>query len=787
MSWYSPEKLRYCWQQIRKKNSAGGLDQQSVEDFTRHTEQRLTHLFNQLNERSYLPQPGKLIHLAKSDGGSRPISLASIEDKIVQMALKLEIEPRFERIFLDTSYAYRQRKGHRKAISRVKHYLSQKATWVTTCDIDNFFDSIDHQRLLAQLPGLIEDEYQLELIQLWLKIGAFKGEQYVEARQGVPQGSVISPLLSNLYLHPFDVEMQKCGAGYVRYADDFIILAKKESDALSQFEIASTFLTENRGLRLNKIERPVYQLASGFTFLGILFDDRGEHISPAKIAKAKEKIQRLMRRSIGADLNYLMENLNAAIRSWRYHYGNCQSDPVFRDLQLQIYQGLAGKIRDMRNRNQFERATLKRQLNRLQDLAILPSRQKEGILNRVLNGATDIHLTFQGDETKADQSATGVPVPAGNAQSAGKQQPAKTAEVSSEVRRKVRARARIYERHFAAEYDLVLNSNGTFLGKRSKRFMVRRPGHKDQYYPVNKVKHILVLSSSVTLSSAAVYLCAHNNIPIDYLDFAGKPYARLSAPEKPAWRYGMEQLMAEKNGKGQVLAAAFVCGKIRNQLNLLKYHSKYRRKADPDFMKLFEREADRIERYHLEAEELSRDLTLKTFRGSLFGIEGRAAAAYWRVVKDLVEDKVKFEKREHRGADDLFNSLLNYGYGILYSRVWGALMRAGLNVQISFLHAPQYQKPTLVFDVVEEFRAQVVDRVVLSLINRREKVVVKEGQLTQGSKNLLVENIFERLNTPESHRGKRRTLQEIIQYQASAIGKFLKGDEEDYRPYIAKW
>jgi len=114
-------------------------------------------------------------------------------------------------------------------------------------------------------------------------------------------------------------------------------------------------------------------------------------------------------------------------------------------------------------------------------------------------------------------------------------------------------------------------------------------------------------------------------------------------------------------------------------------------------------------------------------------------------------------------------------------------MLAGLNVQISFLHTPQYHKPTLVFDLIEEFRTQVVDRVVISMLNRGEKFYLSGEKLSQESKNKLVENIFERLNTPVRFASQERTIQEIILYQAKRMGKFLKGERASYQPFVAKW
>ncbi len=178
---------------------------------------------------------------------------------------------------------------------------------------------------------------------------------------------------------------------------------------------------------------------------------------------------------------------------------------------------------------------------------------------------------------------------------------------------------------------------------------------------------------------------------------------------------------------------------------------------------------------------------IEILRGKLFSIEGRAASHYWELIERMLSDYIDFEGRVRKGATDLVNVLLNYGYGILYSRIWDAVLLAELNPYISYLHKPQRGKPTLIFDLIEEFRQQAVDRPIFSLITKGEELKVENGLLTSETKKRVVERVLERINTVENFRGREIRLSEIIKEQAKAVAAFLEGKIDHYRPYIAKW
>lgn len=175
------------------------------------------------------------------------------------------------------------------------------------------------------------------------------------------------------------------------------------------------------------------------------------------------------------------------------------------------------------------------------------------------------------------------------------------------------------------------------------------------------------------------------------------------------------------------------------------------------------------------------------YKKDIIGIEAVGANLYWDYIRELIsDDQVGFLFRERHGATDLVNCMLNYGYAIIYARVWQSLLFRKLNPTDSVLHEPKNGKPTFVYDVIELFRAQAVDRIVISLIQKGENLKIQKGLLCEDTKKLLVQNIIERLNRYEIYRDKECRLCDIINLQTKEIANYIECGKM-FRPYIAKW
>jgi CRISPR-associated protein Cas1 len=216
----------------------------------------------------------------------------------------------------------------------------------------------------------------------------------------------------------------------------------------------------------------------------------------------------------------------------------------------------------------------------------------------------------------------------------------------------------------------------------------------------------------------------------------------------------------------------------------LKYAAKYLKANDRKRYEAVVGFAGEIEELAEDAKDVDGE-GIEAVRERLLGLEGNAGRRYWEGIKLLLKD-VEFCGREHRGAVDLVNSLLNYGYGILYSKVWGALMNAGLEPFAGFLHTDRPGKPSLVLDCIEEFRQPVVDRGVLALVNKRVKLEMEDGLLTPKTMKILAEKILERLDEEVAYEGRQCSLGSVIQAQARHLAMFFR-DERSYRCYRFRW
>ena len=334
--------------------------------------------------------------------------------------------------------------------------------------------------------------------------------------------------------------------------------------------------------------------------------------------------------------------------------------------------------------------------------------------------------------------------------------------------------------------QIVVTDFGAFLGKKSERLQIRKGKEVLQEIPFHKVNSIVVAGSGVTISTDAIQQCVEHGIQIDFLTFSGKPYAKLTSPHLSATVITRrEQLAAYQDKRGVKLAKAFALGKLRNQQGLLHYFARYRKSSDPEVFDKLSRLEQKITEITGELDTLDGD-KVDAIREQLLSIEGRAGVVYWEGVRLLLGDKVEFKTREHRGTEDPFNSLLNYGYGMLYSVVWGTVVLAGLEPFAGFIHTDRPGKPSLCLDLVEEFRQRVVDRPVISLVTKGASIHMQDGMLADQTQRKLITDIQERLEARELYRGKKHTLRTIIQLQARRVASFMRG-ESGYKPFIGRW
>lgn len=267
---YALANLQVAWERVHANQGAAGVDGVSVKQFAKRAEENLRQLSEDLRGKTYRPQPVRRVYIPKSGGGQRPLGIPTVSDRIVQQALRQVLEPIFEGKFSKRSHGFRPERGCATALEVVDRAVGYGYQWVVEADIEAFFDSVDHDKLLGALHEEIADGSVLKLVQQILRAGVIEpGTEETEPTElGTPQGGPLSPLLANVYLHSLDQRMEAAGYGLVRYADDFVIFARSESEAAAALEMARGVLEGELGLRLHPEKTRVVSVDTGFEFLG---------------------------------------------------------------------------------------------------------------------------------------------------------------------------------------------------------------------------------------------------------------------------------------------------------------------------------------------------------------------------------------------------------------------------------------------------------------------------------------------------------------------------------------
>ncbi|PJF42785.1 MAG: CRISPR-associated endonuclease Cas1 [Phototrophicales bacterium] len=333
---------------------------------------------------------------------------------------------------------------------------------------------------------------------------------------------------------------------------------------------------------------------------------------------------------------------------------------------------------------------------------------------------------------------------------------------------------------------LIADEFGTHIGKYSKRLRITRGGKNLVEAPIMHLRSVMVLSKGVSISADALASCSENGIPVHYIDETGRAYAMLyTAGLTGTILTRREQLYAYTDARAIHFAIALTEAKLLNQAATLKYLVK-NRKSDEVYSQLNEIAMD-IENSTNALRRLSGE-HIDNLRAEINGIEGAAARHYWAGIRQILPEQYGWSERIGRGATDPVNSLLNYGYGILYSKVEQSILLAGLDPYAGFLHVDRAGRPSLVLDLIEVFRQVAVDRVVFGLCNRNFVIEQDDaGHLSKETRRAVAEHVLERLESNVRHDNKRLPIRFVLQQQARHLASFLRRDCEAFIPFKAGW
>lgn len=315
---YAPDNLRAAWERVRANRGAAGVDHQTIEMFAHEVEANLERLARPLREGTYRPHAVKRVWIPKAGKKElRPLGIPTVRDRVVQTALRSVLEPIFERKFHARSYGFRPGRGCKDALRRVDQLLQQGYTWAVDADLKSYFDTIPHEQLLERVRAEVADGRVLALLQAFLTQGVLEGMETWTPEAGSPQGAVVSPLLSNIYLNPLDHAMAASGYEMVRYADDFVVLCRSADEAHKALEAVRTWTVE-AGLVLHPDKTRIVDATQegGFDFLGYHFE-RGRKWPRAKsLVKLKDTLRVTTRRLNGASLQAIIKKVNRTLAGW---------------------------------------------------------------------------------------------------------------------------------------------------------------------------------------------------------------------------------------------------------------------------------------------------------------------------------------------------------------------------------------------------------------------------------------------------------------------------------------
>lgn len=682
--------LYAAWLKVWENQGCAGVDGVGLDDFQSQLTLNLDVLADEVRYGRYKPSALLRVAIDKKSGGTRPLSIPTIRDRLLQTAVCLVLTPLFEAEFEDASFAYRRGRSVDQAIARIERLRDQGYQWVVDADIRTFFDQVDHALLMAQVEQLVADADICRLINGWLKAVVVDGKQRYRLSKGLPQGSPISPMLANLYLDKLDEALLDKQHKLIRYADDFVILCKSEKQAERALQLTGAVLERLR-LCFHQGKTSITHFDRGFRFLGVEF-----------------------------------------IRSLAFKSQYPEQQRADEPLPAQRVADSTIDITEPEPLSTMQQAFL----------------------------------------TAGLQPGHFVPAPI--QASPGPSEAAIPATLDMQA----------LDEEVSARYDprlktLYLLEHGSVLGKESERFVIRYQGEVKQEIPAIHVDQIMVFGNA-QITTQAMQFSLQKRIPIFLLSGQGHYYGVVdSFDTEPVLLHREQFLRAADDAFCQRLSVAVLRGKLCNSRLLLQRFSRHR---DAPVL------VDAAEQLVGMIRQLDHAESLDQLRG----YEGHAARIYFQAFSAALDPAWQFLNRNKNPPLDPVNAMLSYGYTLLFYNVYTFLRTRGLNPHVGYLHPLRQGHPALASDMMEEFRAIIVDSVVFNIAFNRKLtpddfiMPSQDGDgclLTPTARKVFIRQLEQKFNSRLQHplSGLQLDYRRCIEHQINHLVAVIRKQTADYQ------
>src|SRR5215510_7308197 len=347
---------------VKSNKGSAGIDGMTVEQLPVYLKQHWPTMREQLLSGSYKPQPVKRVEIPKPDGGMRQLGIPTVLDRFIQQAVMQVLQRSWDQTFSAHSYGFRPGRSAHQAVAQAQRYITAGYGWVVDLDLEKFFDRVNHDKLMARLARRISDKRMLKLIRTFLRAGVLEGGLVSPIDEGTPQGGPLSPLLSNIVLDELDRELEQRGHQFVRYADDCNIYLRSQRAGERVMRSISQFITRKLKLKVNEEKSAVGQPRER-KFLGFSFTGEKEprrRIAPKAIARFKERIRELTRRTRGVSIEKMAEDVARYLRGWTSYFGKCQTPSVLEELEKWLRRRLRSAMWKQWKRGRVRYAELRK-------------------------------------------------------------------------------------------------------------------------------------------------------------------------------------------------------------------------------------------------------------------------------------------------------------------------------------------------------------------------------------------------------------------------------------------